>query len=286
MGFWAYRNFETPNHQHIVFYGRVVDQNGTPVPHTTVGAMVLYNYFGGSGQSRTIIQTSENGTFTISGFRGRTLNIHLKKDGYDYEGDKGPFHYTELLPKPERHSPDPGNPVTFQMWKRKGAEPQVRYTGYHLRLPYDGTEARLDFLKGLVKEGGDMIIRLNGYGATLEDTRKNHGWDWDLEFKAIEGGFIKSKTHLMSEAPAEGYIAEMNLGRKMKDKLWWGQAEGNFYAHTRGKLYTKFNLYFTGNPGFGQGTLTLTWHTNPTGSRNLEYEQKQDITNRYRPEKR
>lgn len=56
---------------------------------------------------------------------------------------------------------------------------------------------------------------------------------------------------------------------------------GDFFILSRGKLYTKLHLYFTGNPAFGTGGLSLQWQTNPSGSRNLEYDKAKDVTKEY-----
>jgi hypothetical protein len=284
-GWWLWWSYETPNHRRIRFYGAVVDQNGQPVPQATIYITVLYNSITGAGQKRGVIQSNMDGTFTVSGYKGRTLDIGLRKEGYDYEGDVGPFHYTQLV-GPGSFVPNEQAPVKFVMWKRQGAEPMVSHVSVKLELPYDGQEHRLDLLKGcLVPEGGDIVVRLSAPPVTLEETRKRHAWDWDLVLEA-EGGFVFSTQKLMSQAPEGGYRPVMNLGRKMTDKIWWDQATGDFYVLSRRKLYSKLHLYFTGNPALGTGGLWLDWKTNPGGSRNLEYDKAKDVTEQYRERKR
>jgi hypothetical protein len=286
-GWWLWWSYETPNHRRIRFYGVVLDQNSQPVPNAKVYITVLYNSLFGAGQKRATMQTDADGIFTVSGYKGRTLDIGLEKEGYDYAGDTGPFQYTMLVGQAAQFQPDAKNPVRFVMWKRKGAESTVSYSRFRLEMAYDGAPHRLDLLKGCeVKEGGDIIIRLSAPRVTKEETEKNHAWDWDLTFEAVEGGFIPSGEKLMSEAPGEGYQPSMNLGRKMKDKDWWDQAQGDYYIFSRGKFYTKMTLYFTGNPAFKTGGLMLTWQTNPSGSRNLEYDKAKDVTEQYREKKR
>jgi hypothetical protein len=273
---------DTLNHREIRFFGRVVDQNGAPVPGATVYVTVLYRSALGAGQERNIIKTEGDGSFTVSGYKGRTLDIGLSKEGYDYEGDTGPFHYTLLVGKDARFEPDEKNPVKFVMWKRKGAEPMVRYYTVDVELSFDGTPQRVDLLKGrVVKEGGDIVIRA-GVPPGGTAMAPNGRWDWDLIFEAVDGGFVRSNRKLMSEAPAEGYLPSMNLGQRKEDKGWWGQAKGDFYIFSRGKLYSKVHLYFTGNPHSKWGRVTLDWQTNPSGSRNLEYDKAKDVTDRYR----
>jgi hypothetical protein len=285
---WLWWSYETPNHRRIRFYGVVGDQNGQPVPNAKVYITVLYNSLFGAGQKRATMETEADGSFTVSGYKGRTLDIGLEKEGYDYAGDTGPFHYTALVGQAVQFQPDPKSPVKFVMWKRKGPEPLVSYYKLEFRLPYDNSPHRLDLLKGCeVREGGDIIIRLNAPPVTLEETRQKHAWDWDLVFEAVDGGFIPSGKKLMSEAPEGGYQLSINLGRKIGDKLWWAQAQGDYYVFSRGKLYSKMWLYFTGNPALKRGGgLMLTWQTNPSGSRNLEYDKAKDVTEQYREKKR
>jgi hypothetical protein len=287
-GGWLWWSYETPNHRRIVFYGVVVDQHGQPVPRAEVYITLFYNSIFGAGQKRFTIQTKADGTFEVSGYKGRTLDIGLGKDGYDYAGDTGPFHYTMLVGKEAQFQPDEKNPVRFVMWKRKGAEPTVTYRKIEFWMNYDNAPHRIDLLKGReVKEGGDIIVRLSASKVSIEETRQKGEWDWDLVLEAVEGGFIPSRKKLMSEAPESGYAPSINLGRKMGDKHWDGQATGDYFVFTQGKLHTRMSLYFTGNPALGRrASLMLTWLTNPNGSRNLEYDPAKDVTEQYREKKR
>jgi hypothetical protein len=283
LAWWCSRFFETPNHQRISFYGMVVDQNGQPVPGATVYITVLYNSLLGSGEDRAVLQTNENGAFSVTGYRGRTLDIGLRKDGYDYEGDVGPFHYTTLVPETQRHHPDKDQPVKFGMWKRKGAETMVKYQAIEFPLKFDGTEYRVDLLKGMVvKEGGDLFFRLTSPQALTGQSNSSGRWTWGLEMEAVGGGFVLSHQKLMSEAPESGYQPKLELGKQATANDWDGQARGDFYSFTRQKFYSKFHLYFTGNPAIFQGVLTISSQTNPSGSRNLEYDLAKDVTDHYR----
>lgn len=282
-GFLGRSTYDAINHNNIEFYGLIVDQNGQPVSDATVFITVLYNSTFGSGQKQATLQSGIDGHFKVVGYKGRTLDIGLRKEGYDYAGDVGPFHLTGFVSEAERYHPDKQNPIRFVMWKRKGAEPMVKCQSYEVRMPWDGTEKRVDFLKGcVVKEGGDLIIQLTADPLTPEESKSGKKWNWDLICKPVDGGgFLQSKTKLMSEAPENGYLPQMNLGRETADPLWNGQAMGDFFILSRGKLYTKLHLYFTGNPAFGTGGLSLQWQTNPSGSRNLEYDKAKDVTKEY-----
>lgn len=276
--------YDAINHGKIVFYGQVVNQNDEPVQGATVYVKVFYNSTVGSGQKRTTMQTDADGKFVVTGYEGRTLDIGLKKDGYDYAGDVGPFHYTSFLAPEARHFPIERSPVRFVMWKRKGAEPAVKVNGFNIELPWDGSETRVDLLKrAVVKEGGDLIIRLSAEKLTREEYRAGKSrWDWDLILESVGGGgFVRAQQRLMSEAPENGYEPSINLGRKITDEIYTGHAQQDLYVFSRGKLYSKVHCNFGGNPAFGLGHLTLRWHTNPSGSRNLEYDPAKDVTKHY-----
>lgn len=191
-GFLGRSTYDAINHHNIEFYGLIVDQNGQPVSDATVFITVLYNSTFGSGQKQATLQSGTDGHFKVVGYKGRTLDIGLRKEGYDYAGDVGPFHFTGFVSEAERYHPDKQKPVRFVMWKRKGAEPMVKCQSYEMRLPWDGTEFRVDFLKGcVVKEGGDIIISLLAI-----DLPEKFSYDWNLLFKPVGGGISQISTEV------------------------------------------------------------------------------------------
>jgi hypothetical protein len=258
------------------YYGIVVDEQGVPMANVAVYGPKYTNSLFGDTCVLTNYEglTGPDGLFSITDLlRHNPHVINLNKEGYDSDGAKGGVYPTFDLES------GPQTPTRFVMRKQRGPEPSIKHV-LELELPYDGSETRVNFLTGQVTKGeSDLIIRLKTPPFSEEDKNYKRPWDWDLEFLA-EGGLAPSPRRLMNEAPEKGYVAKLNLGRK-KGPAWWGQAQGNYYVFSRGKLYSKLTLYFTGNPYFGNGSLSINWQTNPTGSRNLEYDEAKDVTKEY-----
>lgn len=107
----------------IIFYGKVEDQFSNSVAEATVNFGVrVYNGYE-SGVKYGQATSDANGLFTISGYKGESLGIGVKKSGYVWVSMNGSGVYSHLWPEEKRAHPDQNNPTVIKMWKLQGAEP-------------------------------------------------------------------------------------------------------------------------------------------------------------------
>jgi hypothetical protein len=114
----------------ITFYGKVVDQDGKPIPGVKVPASMAtfaeapLMFFTGSKNYKTT--TDQDGRFVFNGAGKSILIGILKKDGYAFnrsEVKEDKFYYAkEDNENISLHKPDINNPVVFQMRKKEKSE--------------------------------------------------------------------------------------------------------------------------------------------------------------------
>ena len=235
------------NHKDIEFYGRVVDQYGSPLPAVKVTASVIYNSGEKSGVQEARTTTDAEGVFSFTGMKGRTFDYHLEKVGYQTMPDRDAFDYTELVPEEKRHHPDPRNPVVLKMWKLQGAEPLVHFERKYFPLPADGTPVQIDLSTGKqVATGGDLILAVNHIvlprGALPEPQ-----FDWRARAEITGGGLIESKQRLMYLAPENGYVPTLAIDMPVSKTDWANTITRSFYARTRGNLFGRIEIYLNAN---------------------------------------
>lgn len=119
----------------VVFYGRVVDENGSPIEDVSIMgevswfepsfAKVLSS--GKKSDSKEILLTTDsNGRFEVIGVVGRDLFVkNFTKEGYKITGErkfkglgeKKSWGFSFNPKNEDRHRPDPNTPVIFTMKK-------------------------------------------------------------------------------------------------------------------------------------------------------------------------
>lgn len=95
----------------VEFYGRVLDESGTPLEGATVEfGCVIYpeKYF------RTNSQTDANGNFSLANVRAAALNVQVRKEGYSEISEKNTNRFVYYSPSGTAPlQPDVLRPVIF-----------------------------------------------------------------------------------------------------------------------------------------------------------------------------
>ena len=111
----------------IEFYGRIVTHEGEPIPGVTLNAEVDYylesipvKLVTGKASDKKELQivTDQNGRFSITGEEGFNLQVFgFDKEGFELIAEKNYWGGTFVPGFPNRHFPDPEEPVEFVMQK-------------------------------------------------------------------------------------------------------------------------------------------------------------------------
>lgn len=261
----------------IEFFGRVVDQNAHPVPAANID--MQWSVIGGTRE--TSVVSDVDGRFSISGLVGRALTVRVNARGYvgGTDGQKT-FEYAEFF-DPLFHVPDASNPVVFTLWKSGRSEPMYKSLST-VALQVDGTPVWVDCRSGTVSptgevcfsvaRHGDLNLRQSGYKIVVT-VPAGGGLAWS------QGGDEK----FMFEAPPVGYgttlTVDQEASRGPNDVSFRVGQHLNFYLRTPDGKYAavQASVYQYMGPSAG---LDLLIFFNPSGSRHLEFDYKQQIDGR------
>ena len=262
----------TQNDMPIVFYGKVEDQFNDAVANATVTFGVrIYNGYESTVKSGEVTSDA-NGLFTISGYKGESLGLGVKKEGYALLSMNGSGIYSKLWPEIQRAHPAPNNPTVIKMWKLQGAEHLVSFN-IKTYIPVDGTPIKFNLQTGQqVQNGADLTISIK---SSLKPSVQE-GYDWQASIQMADGGIIQDSNGLglekMFQAPNSGYVSEFDLSFQKSTQSWTPRFNDGFYFTSQGgKRYGKFALLIISDRvKDGAIPVTLNGYLNPAGSRNLE----------------
>jgi hypothetical protein len=277
----------------VSFYGRVIDQNGDPVPGVVISTEITRReesiariIADGKDQITDKLDfiTNSDGWFLIPERKGYALSIEkFTKEGYERPGRgvKVDFMFGQLLRNPqsnEFHHPDPAHPVVFTMWKKGKTEPLIA-TAVNLRFL---EKERIDTLylplvlnaeaKSNPVEGWDIKARVS--------IRSRDDWTFTLE--GNDGcGFIVTNDIHTNLAPEVGYIPSITVSSSDSDvRPDVNRSIKVYYRGRNGNKFAAFRMEFGpwGQRGENNFTIELMdLRINPNGSRNLEFDKSKRI---------
>jgi hypothetical protein len=255
--------FNTP----ISFFGKVVDQFGTPVPAVAIRVNINNNPQG-EGDS-LVIQSDASGLFSIEGQKGLALYIEVSKENYhrvvpdsNSPGSYGGFAYG-LNQGRGIHVPDPSKPVIFVLRKPAGAEALIHQPKRRPRLPKDGSVVRLD----VGPNAGSHFLELQCW--TDDQNQGAEGkYDWRFRLSAPQGGLVVREGSSF-EAPLDGYKRVIEMSMSKSNDSWSRHFGSDFFVRFDDGIYARISLSIT---AFGAHYAVFESYLNPKiGSRNLEW---------------
>jgi len=254
----------------IKFYGKVLDQFGQPVDGAEV-ELSWTTVIGPIPDPKKSIFTGSDGQFAVTDIQGKGITISVSKVGYESESDWiQSFEYASFYEN-NFHVPDPNNPVFFHLHKLMGAEPMYQFEMDN-KMAFDGPPVVLDVASGKVAAIGDFAFSLRLDGRSEKDP------DYTLLLQAQNNaGFILTNERFPFNAPENGYQTEMAIHQRATDTNYNSRQTFHFYAKTRGGKYGV--VWFEVNvPRIGDtASCNATIRYNPSGSRNLEFDQNKWI---------
>ena len=240
----------------IEFYGRVVDQNGDPVPHTHV--RLQWSDSSESGATESNIKTEADGSFALRGVKGKSLSVLPQKNGYTLlrEGNEIAFEYADPT-LPWFHKPDSNKPVLFRLFKH--GKPDQLVTGkLEKPLKHDGTDTIIPLDSSI----GSLIVR----SITAEKTEARPKPDWSVNIELQEAMLKPTTEPFPSFAPGTGYSATFHRAETFESETWSSNFEQNFYFVTQAPVrYGKIKIFFAAS---GR-VIRIEYWVNPSGERSL-----------------
>ena len=267
----------------IAFYGRVIDQNGDPVPYANVGYTAA-DKFNASGSNYTG-QADEKGNFQITGVKGAALAVAVRKEGYYFVDEitdrsvlssaatfafgMGPDSY-------RRPAPSKDKPAVFVLHKMGKPEALIYIGTRSYKVSKDGQPLEVKLETGGQAPIGQGDIRFERWASDKEKNQRGH-FDWRFRITATEGGLIERQGEFDFEAPIGGYHEnfEIDMPASLGEK-WDYTANKSFFVKLSNGRFGRLNV--TIQAGHNTTPLLVTAYINPTpGDRNLEFDPEKAI---------
>ncbi len=246
------------------FWGRVVDQDDSPLSGTRIELRLRHWTTGYTGSSIPVsMETDTNGLFHAEGASGDVFDIErISKAGY------------ELEPNTRRGFGAAGGsmsePVIFKMWRADMRQTLVEGTK-SLALVPDGRSYSIDIKSGTITEAGsgDITVRIQRPPQILPGEK----YEWSSQVVAINGGLLEEvdANSSMFIAPTNGYVASFRFEQKVVSG--WGNSTGTkrFYLNMgKGRAYARISLeIWASYNSLTSGRVHISYTMNPSGSRIL-----------------
>lgn len=267
----------------ISFYGQIIDETGSPVKGVKIICRI--QYYGDSlmkgfepGIKTLDVISDEQGRFSVEDEKGLSLTVELQsKEGYEFGTSmmkSFDFRGNVAGPVPAVSSPD--EPYIFNAHKIGEAEGLI-YQGLWIRLKPDMRVYTFDPSLNLYVEGQKQGIQFaiqRPFGA-----KYTQPFYWKVEIKIPGGGLVESEDPFMYEAPAEGYepIWSLNMSPANTQIKWADIVRKKFFFKTADGKCGKMEVEIDSVARDETSRVVLSYWLNPSGSRNLRYDESKRI---------
>jgi hypothetical protein len=208
----------------INFYGRVLDQNGQPVP----AAKIEFGWtdLSAAGSSTETTSSAADGSFSLQGKKGRVLGVDVSKEGYYKVRSErlNSFDYAGFW-EANYYEADPARPVTFHL-RRKGPGEALSAGETQPPLLPDGAPARVDLLNG-GRVSADGQIEISAFTNTEKYPPRR--FDWHASIAVPGGGLIEHDLEFPFEAPEDGYAPRVAFEMPANAPNWKRSVEKTYF---------------------------------------------------------
>lgn len=258
--------FQTP----IVFYGKVVDEAGSPVPNAEVKLSPTDKPW---SETATYYRTTSDvqGLFSLTGAHGVDLAVWVAKEGYySTAKSKGIFAYGGAATTADKaRLPTLDRPAIFVLKTMGATVPLMHLDRRSVVVPKNGTPTEIDLVSGATVPVGKGNLRVEVW--TQDDARNAEGhYGWRCRVSVPGGGLAERRGAYDFEAPSDGYLSSVELSMTPAAPTWRDDATQEYFARLADGRFMRF--YFrilTGGAHFFQ----IEAYLNPErGNRNLEFD--------------
>jgi hypothetical protein len=258
------------------FYGKVLDENGQPVPGATVKFLIGGELNSTKGESERDLQSGADGLFSLEGIHAMDVLVTAAKDGYYTLPEKHPgaWWWMERGFKPGT-MPTKDQPAIFSLKKKGPTEPLIILkTNGSVNVPPDGTTVEYNLERNRVVKGqpGTFNVQL---WVDAHDPKSNQPYHWKYRITVPGGGLQPILDEYDFSAPSLGYQEFIENEMAPGISGWNDSREQKYFVKLADGKYARirFEVRALGDFFIEDGYL------NPSGSQNLEF----DPTKRIKP---
>lgn len=252
----------------IDFYGKVIDENRLPIS----GAKIRFQWTTMSivGTSVRTYDSKANGTFSLTGERGKGLDVYVTKEGYHAGVNSfGTYEYAAFF-EWNYFVPNKDKPVTFQLSRKSKPEPLIVREACNT-LSYEQGKYYYDLQRGSISRelsaGAGLKVVI-----TRSQTAQGRTFDWTWAVEGVHATVQPTTDEFPQMAPVDAYVSSWSTEQKSNATNFQRSVEIRLYVHTGGECYALVDLQLS-HPNLRDigPTLVVKSLLNPTGSRNLEH---------------
>jgi len=263
---WA---FKTP----IVFYGRVIDNHGEPVPYATIGYTAIDKFLASGSNYQG--QADHSGFFEITGIQGAAISVSVKKGGYYFidETDRSSpsssatFAYGMGADSYRRPAPTKNSPALFVLHKMGEPVPLSHVSSRQIDVPPTGQAVTVNLATGRTGQGDIEISSAVG-------DISQQPFDWRYQLSVPGGGLVERVGQFDFIAPVNGYQPTVEVNVSAREEKWSSRLTKEYFAKLEDGRFARFSIrFYAGNRNF----IVMESYVNTTpGNRNLEYDPKNE----------
>lgn len=260
--------------QPIKFYGKVVTLDGHPLEDVTVE----YGWTALTGYEQRTVQSDSDGLFDLTDVRGKTMNIKLEKEGYDWFSNRTQRNFEFAEPyAPKFHKANPDEPLIYYMQKRPEAEPLYAWKTRSGVVFANEDPAYYNYVTGRFAESGsDNCIRVD-LQIDPPDAENTRPFNWKITLSGAGYEFHSTKDYVRSIAPEEGYEEQAQFGKSADDKDWFDARTYQVFFKNKSGNYGYLWLSPRVSKENQKVNITLDSYFNPSGSRVLVFSSQKRI---------
>lgn len=261
----------------INFWGKVVDEDGNPIPDVTVSYTAmdkpLEQLIRDQGTRHTG-KSEANGLFSITGIKGMGLGIQVTKDGY-YQTKQSAYSIGYAVPS-EHKPPSPNDPTIFVLRKMGETEPLKVVSSGGIRVPQNGQPVSVSLAQGRAVPAGQGDIQVE---VLVQDQQKDAQgrYPWRYKISVPGGGLLERKRDGSFVAPENGYNSSDEIEMAPYSEQWGQRSDKEYFIKLSNGTFGRLKF---GVRTAGEYYIRIESHLNPMpGSRNLEYDPAKVVPN-------
>jgi hypothetical protein len=262
----------------ISFWGKVVDEKGSPVTGANVEWAANNNpdpY--GTGNKGDAVSDSD-GMFSVQS-QGIGLYVKVSHPAY-YEvptrmrgkrGSSGGFSNADKLGNTDSPMGTRDNPAIFVLRKKGETVSLIRAENF-VRVSRNGSPTEITLATAQPASGGDLKVE-----AWTNDQAKNAAgrYDWRCRLSVRNGGLIERKDRFDFEAPVDGYKPFDEINMPQVAEQWRPQESREYFVKLADGRYARIRFEMVAG---GDNFFSINSYLNPTpGNRNLEFDPNKPV---------
>ena len=243
----------------IAVYGKVVDEDGSPVADATVEVGVNDSPIKSSTNYSKV--TDGDGFFSLTGVHGISFSLRASKQGY-YTTQRSRGQRNMIAPANEDvPQPTESQPVVLVLRKHGQTVPLISASSRQINIPTNGQPINIDLKTGRAGRGDLQIESWIGDS----DQRR---FEWRYRLSVPGGGLVKRNGQFDFEAPIGDYQSAIEVNMTADAEKWTSDVRNDYFAKLPDGRHARFsiNLY----PGKRNFVVIESYVSLTPGDRNLE----------------